>query len=160
LNGKSLGIKSKSGDDLHVLWHVPYEPGTLKAISRKNGKVVLTSEVRTAGKAAKIILKADRSLIHADGNDLSFITATIVDKDGVTVPDAGNLVHFKVSGAGFIAGVDSGDPVSHEPFKADKHTALNGLALAILQSDGNKGKITLTAFADGLTSSSILIEAK
>ena len=60
LNGKSLGIKSKSGDDLHVLWHVPFEPGTLKAISRKNGKVVLTCEVRTAGKASKIILKADR----------------------------------------------------------------------------------------------------
>jgi len=160
LNGKSLGIKSKSGDELHVLWQVPYEPGTLKAISRKNGKVVLTSEVRTAGKAAKIILKADRTLIHADGNDLSFITATIVDKDGVTVPDADNLVHFKISGAGFIAGVDSGDPVSHEAFKADKHTALNGLALAILQSNGNKGKIMLTASADGLTPSTVLIEAK
>ncbi len=156
LNGKSLGIKSKSGDDLHVLWHVPFEPGTLKAISRKNGKVVLTCEVRTAGKASKIILKADRTLIHADGNDLSFITATIVDKDGVTVPDADNLVHFKISGAGFIAGVDSGDPVSHEPFKADKHTALNGLALAILQSNGSKGKIMLTASADGLTSSTCI----
>ena len=160
LNGKSMGVKSKSGDDLHVKWRVPFTPGTLKAVSRKNGKIVLTKEVKTAGKAAKIILKADRALINADGKDLSFITATVVDKDDIMVPDADNLIHFKISGAGFIAGVDSGDPVSHEPFKADKHTALNGLALAIIQSNDEKGKIMLTASADGLTSSTVLIEAK
>ncbi|MEO6814647.1 MAG: sugar-binding domain-containing protein, partial [Ginsengibacter sp.] len=135
LNNKSLGIRKKSGNDLHVKWAVPFEPGTLKAISRKKGKTVLVKEVKTAGAPAKIILKADRNNINADGKDLSFITATIVDKDGITVPDADNLIQFKISGSGFIAGVDSGDPVSHESFKGDKHTALNGLALAILQSD-------------------------
>src|SRR5665647_2604213 len=160
LNGKSLGVKSKSGDELHIVWRVSFTPGTLKAVSRKNGKIVLTSEVKTAGDAAKIILKADRKLIHADGKDLSFITATIVDKNGVMVPTADNLIHFKISGAGFIAGVDSGDPVSHESFKADQHTAMNGLALAILQSSGKKGNITFTASADGLASSTIIIETK
>ena len=99
-------------------------------------------------------------MINADGKDLSFITATVVDKDDIMVPDADNLIHFKISGAGFIAGVDSGDPVSHEPFKADKHTALNGLALAIIQSNGRKGKITLTASSDGMESSTIIIETK
>ena len=160
LNGKSLGIKSKSGDDLHVLWRVPFRQGTLKAVSRKNGKIVLIREVKTAGEAAKIILKADRNIITADGKDLSYITATIVDKNGVTVPTADNLIHFKISGAGFIAGVDNGDPVSHEPFKADKHTAINALALAILQSNGKKGKIMLTATSDGLKSSTLIIETK
>ena len=160
LNGKSLGVKSKSGDELHIVWRVPFTPGTLKAVSRKNGKIVLTSEVKTASNAAKIILKADRKLIHADGKDLSFITATIVDKNGVMVPTADNLIHFKISGAGFIAGVDSGDPVSHESFKADQHTAMNGLALAILQSNGKKGKIILMASSDGMESSTIIIETK
>jgi beta-galactosidase len=160
LNGKSLGARNKTGDDLHVKWRVPFEAGTLKAVSRKNGKIVLTKEIKTAGKPAKIILKADRNVIQADGNDLSFVTATIVDKNGITVPDANNLVQFKISGQGFIAGVDSGDPTSHESFKGDKHTALNGLALAIIQSNEKKGKITLTATADGLVSSTIMIEAK
>jgi beta-galactosidase len=160
LNGKSLGIKSKSVDDLHVVWRVPFTPGILKAVSRKNGKIVLTREVKTAGKAAKIILKADRKLINADGKDLSFITATIVDKNGVMVPTADNLIHFKIGGAGFIAGVDSGDPVSHESFKADQHTAMNGLALAILQSSGKKGNIILTASSDGMASSTIIIETR
>jgi beta-galactosidase len=160
LNGKSLGTQNKTGDDLHVKWRVPFEAGTLKAVSRKNGKIILTKEIKTAGKPARIILKADRNKIHADGNDLSFITATIVDKNGITVPDANNLIQFKISGQGFIAGVDSGDPTSHESFKGDKHTALNGLALAIIQSNEKKGNITLTAAADGLVSSTIMIEAR
>ena len=132
----------------------------MKAVSRKDGKTVLTKEVKTAGAPAKIILKADRRSIKADGNDLSFITARIVDKDGVTVPRADNLIKFKIKGAGFIAGVDSGDPVSHESFKAHQHTAMNGLALAILQSNGKAGRITLTANADGLQSSTVMVAAK
>ncbi|MEP6950289.1 MAG: beta-galactosidase GalB [Ginsengibacter sp.] len=160
LNGKFLGTKHKTGDDLHVKWRVPYKPGTLKAVSKKAGKIVLTKEVKTAGAPAKLILHADRNSINADGNDLSFITVTIVDKDGTIVPEADNLIQFKINGEGFLAGVDSGSETSLESFKGDSHTALNGLALAILQSNGNKGSITLTASANGLGSSAIRLEAK
>src|SRR5450432_28726 len=79
LNGKSIGVKKKSGDDLHVMWKVAYQPGTLKAVSRKGGNIVLTDEVKTAGAPAKIVLSADRSTIDADGNDLSFVTVKIED---------------------------------------------------------------------------------
>jgi len=160
LNNKSLGIRKKTGDDLHVKWTVPFEPGTLKAVSRKDGKTVLTKEIKTAGAPAKIVLKADRNTINADGKDLSFITATIVDKDGNTAPRADNEIYFKISGSGFIAGVDNGSEISHESFKGNKHAALNGLALAILQSDGKKGKITLTASADGLEPATVIVEAR
>src|SRR5437764_9394131 len=86
LNGKSLGTKKKMGDDLHVMWRVKYEPGTLKAVSRKNGKVVLMREIHTAGAPAKIELIADRKQIKAGGKDLSFITVRILDKNGNVVP--------------------------------------------------------------------------
>lgn len=160
LNNKSLGVRSKTGDELHVKWRVPFTPGTLKAISRKDGKTVLTQEVKTAGAPAKIILKADRSNIKADGKDLSFVTVVIADENGVMVPDAANLVKFTIKGPGSIAGVDSGDPTSHESFRGNEHTALNGLALAIIQSSGKRGTITLTAAAVGLHSSTISITAK
>ncbi|HVG42506.1 MAG TPA: glycoside hydrolase family 2 TIM barrel-domain containing protein, partial [Chitinophagaceae bacterium] len=126
LNNKSLGTKNKKEGDLHIKWRVPFEEGALKAVSRKKGKVVVSKEVKTAGTPAKIILSADRKIINGDGTDLSFITATVVDKNGITVPTANNLIQFKVSGEGSIAGVDSGDPVSHESFKGDQHTALSG----------------------------------
>ncbi|MEX8549409.1 MAG: beta-galactosidase GalB [Mucilaginibacter sp.] len=158
LNGKSLGTKKKTGDDLHVMWRVKYQPGTLKAVSRKDGKVVLTKEIKTAGKPAKIQLTADRSLIKADGEDLSFITAKILDKDGNVVPDADNLLNFKINGEAFIASVDNGDPVTHDPFKADYRKAFHGLALAIVQSNGKAGKVSFTATAVGLPAASISLQ--
>ncbi len=157
LNGKSLGVKKKTGDDLHVMWAVKYEPGTLKAVSRKKGSIVLTTEVKTAGPAAKIELSADRQTITADGQDLSFVTVKILDKDGNLVPDAGNTVNFKLDGDAFIAGVDNGDPINHDSFKVNYRKAYNGLALAIIQAKQKAGFVKLTATSNGLQAASIQI---
>jgi beta-galactosidase len=150
LNGRSLGVRRKAGDSLHVEWRVKFEQGTLKAVSRKNGKVVLTSEIHTAGPAAKISLSADRKIITADGKDLSFVTVKITDKDGNIVPDASDLVNFKITGTGTIAGVDNGSETSLEPFKASCRKAFHGLCLAIIRSTGKAGQIELKATAKGL----------
>src|SRR5688500_10876563 len=88
LNGRSLGTKRKQQDDLHVMWRVPFEPGTLKAVSRNNGKTVMTRTINTAGEPAKIELSADRRTIKADGKDLSYVTIRMTDKNGNLVPDA------------------------------------------------------------------------
>ncbi len=160
LNGKSLGAKRKTGDDLHVMWRLSFEPGSLTAVARTGGKIVLTKEVRTAGKPAKIILTPDRKVIKADGSDLSFVTVKVVDANGDLVPGADNLIKFQVDGAGFIAGVDNGSQISHEPFKADYRKAFHGKCLAILQSNGRSGKIRLKATSDGLAIAEVMIEAK
>jgi beta-galactosidase len=160
LNGRSLGTKRKTADDLHVVWRIPYQPGTLKAVARRNGKVVLTEAVRTAGQPAKIILVPDRRTIKADGSDLSFVTVKIVDKNGTVVPHADNLVDFQLSGAGLIAGVDNGSPISHEPFKANYRKAFHGLCLAIIQSKGTAGRIVLKASSAGLATAELKIEAR
>jgi beta-galactosidase len=157
LNGKSLGTKKKTGDQLHVKWRVPFQPGTLKAISRKNGKTVLTKKIKTAGRPAKIQLVADRGRLTAN-NDLSFVTVRIVDAEGNPVPDAENLVSFTVSGAGYLAGLDNGLQTSTESFKAPFRKAYNGLCLAIIGTNGKKGTIVLKATAEGLVSSSFVIK--
>ncbi|WDF54555.1 beta-galactosidase GalB [Mucilaginibacter sp. KACC 22063] len=160
LNGKSLGIKKKQGDDLHVMWRLKFEPGTLKAVSRLNGKTVLTRTINTAGKPAKIELTADRSTIKADGKDLSFVTVKVLDKDGNLVPDAEDKLTFKLNGQAFIAGVDNGDPVSHDPFKASWRKAFHGLALAIIQAKYKPGVATLTATGAGLQTANLKIVMK
>ena len=160
LNGKSLGIKRKASDDLHVAWHVPYAPGTLRAVSRRNGQTVLTRTVSTAGTAAKIELTADRSQLQADGKDLSFITVRVLDAAGRLVPDAANLVKFAVSGPGFIAGVDNGYQASLEPFKASERKAYNGLALAIIQTTEQGGSITVRAEAEGLAGATATLNSR
>ncbi|MBO9202944.1 MULTISPECIES: glycoside hydrolase family 2 TIM barrel-domain containing protein [Niastella] len=160
INGKSQGVKKKTGDDLHVMWRVSFEAGKVEAVSKKNGKVVATQVIKTAGAPAKIILQADRNAIKGDGKDLSFVTVKVVDKDGNLVPDAANNIQFKVSGAGFIAGVDNGCQTSLEPFKASEHTAFNGLCLAVVQSNGKPGIIKLQAQSAGLTAATIDITGK
>ncbi len=160
VNGKSMGVKKKQGEELHVWWRVKYEPGEIKAISRKNGKVVLTSEVKTAGKPAKIVLSPDRSHIKADGDDLSFVTVKIEDADGNLVPDAANDVKFSVTGEGSIAGVDNGSETSLESFKADHRKAFNGLCLVVVRSKEQAGKINITATADWLQGASVVVDTK
>jgi len=160
LNGKSQGIKKKTGDDLHVSWRLTYEPGTLKAVSRKNGKEVMMKEIKTAGKSAKLVVTADRNNISADGNDLSFITVKVIDAEGNVVPRADNMVKFEVTGDAKIVGVDNGNPISHEPFKANFRKMHNGLCLVVLQSGDKSGKAILTATSEGLQKASVEISMK
>lgn len=160
LNGKSLGKKTKPEGVFHTWWRVPYEPGELKAVSYNEGGPAMTKVVNTAGKASRIKLTADRTEIEANGRDLSFIRVEVVDENGNLVPDAGNRVNFDVKGNGFIAGVDNGNPVSHEPFKADYRRAFNGLCQAIIQSKREPGIIQVKASSDGLESDTIIITAK
>jgi beta-galactosidase len=160
LNGESKGIKRKLGDDLHVTWRLAFTPGTIKVIGRTGGKEVLTQIINTAGKPAKIKLTADRQTISADGNDLSFITVDILDKEGNLVPDADNLVNFELTGNAIIAGVDNGCQTSHEPFKANYRKAFNGKCLAVIQSSGRKDLIRLKATSVGLVDAEILIKTE
>jgi beta-galactosidase len=160
INGKSQGVKKKTGDDLYVMWRVQFEVGKVEAVSKKDGKVVATKVIKTAGTPAKIILQTDRSTIKADGKDLSFVTVKVVDKDGNLVPDAANKVQFKITGAGFIAGVDNGCQTNLDSFKASEVKAFNGLALAVIQSNGKPGSIKLQAQSTGLLPASVDVMVK
>jgi beta-galactosidase len=157
LNGKSLGKKAKQNDDLHLAWKVKFEPGTLKAISRKNGKVVLEKEIQTAGQAFKIDLKADKNSIKNDAYDLVYVTVSVVDKDGNLIPDANNLITFEVTGGGKLVGVDNGYQAGLDSFKANTCKAYNGKCIAIIQSNGKQEKIQLRASADGVLFGTIKI---
>jgi beta-galactosidase len=160
LNGQSLGSKQKASDDLHLVWRVPFVPGTLKAVGRNGKEEPFATEVRTAGAPAKIVLEADRKVITADGTDLSFVTVKVVDEHGTVVPNADNLIRFTISGNGTIAGVDNGLQTSAEPFKADYRKTFNGMCLAVIQSTGTAGTITLTARSSGLADAVVEISAR
>ncbi|WP_317171876.1 beta-galactosidase GalB [Spirosoma validum] len=160
LNEKSLGVRKKTGDELHVMWRVPYEPGTLKAISRKAGQTILTQTISTAGKPAKIQLVADRNILKADGKDLSFITVNVLDEQDNLIPDASHLITFNIQGEGELVGVDNGYQASLEPFKANYRKAYNGKCLAIIQTTEKAGKITVNATSEGLQSSTIELSSR
>jgi beta-galactosidase len=159
LNGKSLGAKPLPADAAPRVWRVAFEPGTLRAVARKHGDQAAISELRTAGKPVKLMLSTDRISLTPNFDDVAFLTATVVDANGVLVPNADPLISFQLSGPGAIAAVDSPDHTSHEPFQASSRKAFQGWCIAVLKAKG-PGPITLTASAPGLATSSVTIRGE
>ncbi len=160
LNGKSLGKKTKGQYEYRLRWDdVVYQPGELHVVAYKNGKVWAEDTVKTTDAAAKVALTPDRAAITNDGLDISYVTVSIKDKDGLTVPTAMNALHYEISGPGEIAAVDNGDPTSLLPLQNNKDSkAFYGLALVIVRSKpGASGPITLTATSDGLATATTTI---
>ncbi|MEH6659713.1 sugar-binding domain-containing protein [Leeuwenhoekiella marinoflava] len=160
LNGKSKGTKQKIDDELHVMWRFPFEAGILKAVSRKEGKVIKETHIQTAGEAAKLRLTADRNSLKATGKDLAFITVEIIDGTGILAPKAGNNIQFSLEGNGEIIGVSSGDPTNHQSFKGKEHRALNGKCLVVVQTGKVTGNLKLTALAEGLEKTTITLHVE
>jgi beta-galactosidase len=159
LNGRSLGKRTKGPYTYRLRWDdVAYQPGELKVVAYKEGKEWATDMMRTAGPPARLLAKADRSTIAADGQDLAFVTVTIVDKDDVLVPHAKNRVCFSIDGPGEIVATDNGDPTSFESFQSRERDAFNGLCLAIVRArPGQAGTITLKAESGGLVDTATTI---
>ncbi|MBD0288782.1 MAG: DUF4982 domain-containing protein, partial [Flavisolibacter sp.] len=181
LNGKSFGAKAmqfprpgNSGGwnrydvppvgittgDLHLMWDVPYEPGVLKAVGRKGGKVVVEEEVRTSGAPAALRLSVDRTTIDADPKDVAHVKIEVVDASGNVVPNAAEPVQIVVEGAGRLIGLDNGNPVDHTSMKCDKRNTFNGLALAVIQSDNTAGTIRVRTSSPSLKNTSTEIAVK
>lgn len=159
INGRSQGIRRKADEAMHVGWRVKFEPGILRIVSRKDGKEVLSKEIRTAGAPAQLRLTPDRNVIHADKKDLCFVTVEVVDKDGNLCPEADTSIRFAVDGAAFLAGTDNGNPTSLENFKAPQRKAFNGKCLVVLQNNGTCGEIALSATAAGLKAAETTLKA-
>ena len=179
INGKSQGKRTKdmsvtvhnSADSLSIatfkrqqryrlMWmDTVYEPGTVKVVAYDaDGNVAAEKEMHTAGKPYRIELEADRATIKADGNDLSFITVKVVDKDGNLCPAAANEIVFKVKGAGSYCAGANGDPVSLESFQEPHMKVFSGMMTAIVSSSEEPGQIVLEASSRGLKKATIVID--
>ncbi len=145
-NGKSMG-KQKMPHLSHLHWDVKYEPGYIEALGFKNGKVVMMARRETTGAPASIHLTADRTTIHADGEDVAVICVEARDAQGRLVPTAEDLIHFDVTGDGALIGVGNGNPTCQESDKAPKRSLFNGLAQVILQASKSPGQIVIKAYS-------------
>lgn len=127
-------------------------------MARRDGRVVATDVLRTAGAPHAIRLTPDRTSLAADGRSLVFVTADVVDAHGVVVPDAEDLIAFAVDG-GSLAGLDNGRQESAERYQASTRTAFHGKALAVVRSGTRAGAVKVTARAPGLRTGSTTVRA-
>ncbi|WP_298537529.1 glycoside hydrolase family 2 TIM barrel-domain containing protein [uncultured Algibacter sp.] len=159
-DGKSLG---KQKNDINGVeyqsWDVKYTPGTLKALSYKNGELYAEQVINTAGKADNIEIFTRRTKMQANSQDLIYIEFTINDSNGNMVPNANNQLNFSIEGPASIVSVGNGNNMSHEPFQSNKRKAFNGKCLAIIKSTNTPGEIKFTVSSYGLKSSSITLNS-
>jgi beta-galactosidase len=141
---------------------LPFAPGTLRAVAKRDGQVVATDELRTAGAPAHLQLTLDTpaSSLSDQPDDLLYVTATLVDADGVRVPDSHLEVEFGASGQGGIVAVDNGNLLDHAPFQATRRTLYDGQAVAILRASAQQGSVTVSAAAAGLPAASIVVPVR
>ncbi len=162
VNGKSQGKLTRAPYAYRFRWdYVTYEPGEIRVESWKDGKPWASATRHTVGAATALKATADRTRIAADGRDLSFITVSVVDRNGDVVPRAADAIRFTVSGAGELVATDNGDPTSFVPFPSATRQAFNGLALGIVRAKaGQSGRITVRVDADGLAPATIALDAR
>ncbi len=165
INGKSQGIQKKSNKSklnrYRLMWmDVKYEPGAVKVIAFDDqGKAVSEKTMVTAGQPHHIQLEADRPSIKANGEDLSYVTATLVDKNGNPCPTAANRLYFNVKGKGKFRAACNGDATSLEAFHEPTMKAFNGKLVVLVQSSTEIGNIELTVSGDQLKKEKIIISS-
>jgi beta-galactosidase len=165
VNGKSMGVKQKDKSNKYtryrLMWNdVIYQPGEIKVVAYDaNNKAVAEQTIKTAGEPYKVVMTADRSTIKADGKDLSFVTIEITDINGNLCPKAGNLLFFKVNGAGSLKAICNGDATDQTSFASNYMRAFNGKIVAVIESESTSGSIELLVSGGLLKKQSISINA-
>lgn len=161
LNDKLIGeMPTTRKQRFRALFTVPYAPGTLKAVGVNGDREVAQSILSTVGEPARLRLTPDRSVLRADGQDLSFITVEAVDAQGQPQPNAGQQIRFAISGPGAIVAVGNGDGKSNERYQGDHRSLFHGRALVVVRASRVPGRIHLTASAPGLTSADLTIQVQ
>ena len=149
LNGRSLGRRKNDVCEQNE-WQVTFEKGTLSAVGYRNGEAVAKAENKTAGNAVSVKLVADRTQIGNAGGDTVPLRVSVVDKNGIELPEADHLITFEIEGDGIIAGVGNGDPNSHEPEHTPYRHLYCGLCQVLVTAALGAKKLVLIAKSEGL----------
>ena len=159
VNDKLVGEKSLSDfPDRRMNWEAAYEPGVLKAVGKNDGKAVCQYVLRTAGPAKKIALKLDAASTYPGVKNTFQFEVSVVDEEGNLIAGADNEIQLKIEGPARLLGFGNGDNACHDNETDATHRVYQGRALAVVQSSGQPGKITIQAVSSSLAEASLLVE--
>ena len=161
VNTTKVGTQKSSdfAKNMIMQWtNVPWSSGVIKAIGMKGGVQVAVDSIKTAGAAAKVLLKPSKTTLYADGEDVSCIEVDIADANNNFIITAADQVQFTMTGAGRSLGIASGDWSSSESFKATARKVYKGKALIVIQSTMDTGTINITVSSGSLTSAGLTIK--
>ncbi|MFI3332537.1 MAG: sugar-binding domain-containing protein [Rikenellaceae bacterium] len=152
VNGKSLGRKSVDPDSYYAEFETLHKAGKVESIGYIGGKKVSYDLLRSTGAPAQIEAKSVWGEIKRDGRDVAIIEVDITDKDGLTVPEAVNVVEVEVSGGAKLLGIDSPNLFYKGLFTATQRDAMNGKLLVTIASNGKDEATKVKLTSEGLIS--------
>ena len=129
---------------------LPYQPGTLTAIAYRAGRAAAQDAIETTGPACRILLDAEQSQLTADGMDLCYVSATLVDEAGRRVYGADIELRATVTGPGTLAGFGSNNPCTEENFGTGRRMTWNGRAMLILRAGQEAGALLVAVTTSSL----------
>ena len=158
-DGISLGKKTL--ELCRAFYQTEYRPGKLEAISYdENGIEIAREQLISATGKEQIVLQPEEIKIHADGTDLAYINILIADEQGVPWLLRDRQLTVEVTGAGKLVALASGNPETTEKFSDNSYTTYHGRLLAIVQSTGDQGKISISVTGNNLEKASTDIIAE
>lgn len=116
---------------------VSYSSGELKAEGYIDSVLVASDIVNTPSGSNHLGITFSTDTINA-GGDMMFVYVSILDSNGVLVPDASNNIHLEVTGLASVIG-----PVDLN--------AEAGIASFLVRTSNTSGSVSLTATSTGLT---------
>jgi beta-galactosidase len=160
LDNKLIGEQATAKEQkFKATFTIPYSAGILSAKGVKDGTEYGSATLKTAGPASRLQLKADRTKMLANGQDLSFVTVEVTDKDGNLQPNAENRLVFSISGVGVIAGVDNANMKDTDNYVSTTRKAWHGRAMGVVKSTHSTGDIKLTVSSPGLSDATVIIKS-
>ena len=151
INNKVMGEKETSSFPNHtIIWHVPYTPGHIEAKGINGTDTVAYYDLRTAGDPTDLKVRADRTELRADGQDLSYIQLELVDKNGIPVPHKELRIRGEIEGEGKLIGLINNDLRRTTPFTSTEDLTHFGRAYAVVQSTRKAGRIMLKLHVEGI----------
>lgn len=148
VNEKSLGrvqIDHAHGEVLFPSFQVPYEAGCIRAAAYDENGGLIAEDIRKSFKdPARLVLRADKSELRADGEDLVFVEIGMEDEDGNPVENAMDYVEVCVTGAGRLLGLDNGDSTDYDQYKGTVRKLFYGKLLAVIGAKCQAGEIAVT----------------
>ena len=153
LNGRSLGrqeVERRDWQRCRPVWRAAFEPGELCARAYDGqGNLIAEDIRRTSGDSASIVLSAEDSALLANGEDMTFVTITMADDNGLPVDNAIDRVHVAVTGPGRLLGLDNGDSTDREGYKTTTRRLFSGKLLAMIGTTKEAGVIRVTVSSPG-----------
>lgn len=159
-NGELVGEKpTGESEQFKAVFTIPYQPGVIEAKGvLADGSESEPIRIETAGEPYAIRLTSDRNSISADNQDLAFITAEVVDRQGRVVPVATDRISFSVGGQGTLEGSGSAQMRDTAGYHRNSHKAFNGRVAAVVKSNHKPGKMSVKATAPGLKPASLTVK--